>query len=283
MIALDGRLELSFTQGLVAAINPCGFVLLPTYLLYFLGMENLRPGAQRASIRRALLVGLAVSAGFMLVFVIIGAITKWGTSWFASKAEWISLVIGVALVVLGIAMLFGYRLPLTTPKLDLGKRDRSVPSMFVFGIGYAIASIGCTIGPFTSVVLGGFAKSGFVNGVTAIGLYGAGMGLLVTGLTVSLAMANTAVLKFLRSGMAWFEYLAGAFVLLTGLYLTWYWYSSIADRTDSKVIDRAETWQTRLSSFVQEHQTAIVVLAILAITAAVAGSLAVRRVKTQRA
>ena len=45
MIALDGRIPLSFTYGLLAAVNPCGFVLLPTYLLYFLGMENLRPGA----------------------------------------------------------------------------------------------------------------------------------------------------------------------------------------------------------------------------------------------
>ena len=37
-----------------------------------------------------------------------------------------SLVIGVGLVVFGIAMLFGYRLPFTTPKLDVGERDRSV-------------------------------------------------------------------------------------------------------------------------------------------------------------
>ena len=65
MIALDGRLATSFTAGLLAAINPCGFVLLPTYLVYFLGMENLRPGAERASVLRALKVSFAVSAGFM--------------------------------------------------------------------------------------------------------------------------------------------------------------------------------------------------------------------------
>ena len=30
---------LSFLKGLVAAVNPCAFVLLPTYLAYFLGSE----------------------------------------------------------------------------------------------------------------------------------------------------------------------------------------------------------------------------------------------------
>jgi len=130
MIALDARNTVAFTTGLLAAVNPCGFVLLPTYLLYFLGMENLRPGGtERASLRRALLVSLAVSAGFLAVFAVIGVITKWSTDWFVVKAPWISLAIGLAMVVLGIAMLFGFHLPFTTPKLNAGGRDRTVPSM----------------------------------------------------------------------------------------------------------------------------------------------------------
>ena len=47
---------LSFLRGMIAAVNPCGFVLLPTYLVYFLGREAGRHDSQRASVRRALLV-----------------------------------------------------------------------------------------------------------------------------------------------------------------------------------------------------------------------------------
>ena len=90
ILALDARLATSFTTGLLAAINPCGFVLLPTYLLYFLGMENLRPGAERTSVGRALAVSLSVSAGFMSVFIVIGTITKWSTPWFTDNAPYIS-------------------------------------------------------------------------------------------------------------------------------------------------------------------------------------------------
>lgn len=273
----DGRLPLSLTAGLLAAVNPCGFVLLPTYLLYFLGMENLRPGAERSSIPRALKVSLAVSAGFMSVFVIIGTITKVSSDWFVRRSQWISLVIGLLLIVLGIAMLLGFRLPFTTPKLDVGQRDRSVLSMFVFGLAYAVASIGCTIGPFIGIVLGGVSSEGLATGIAAIGAYGLGMALVVSGLTVTLAMANTALLKVLRHGMQWFESVAGVFVLLTGLYLSWYWYNSIRENYDDRVVGQAESWQSRIADFIQRNQTSVVTLAAVAIAAAVGISILQRR------
>jgi cytochrome c biogenesis protein CcdA len=277
VIALDGRLATSFTAGLLAAINPCGFVLLPTYLVYFLGMENGRPGAQRASVLRALKVSLAVSVGFMSIFVVIGAITKLSTNWFVDKGQWVSLLIGLGLVVLGIAMLFGYRLPFTTPKLDIGERDKSVRSMFVFGLAYAIASLGCTIPTFTGVVLGGFTTNGFGKGVTAIALYGIGMALLVTGLTVTLAFANTALLRVLRRGMAWFEQLAGILLILTGMYLCWYWYSSITDGTGGTVVAKATSWNDKLENFVTDHQSAVVWVGVTVILAAVVTAFTVQR------
>ncbi len=277
MIALDGRLATSFTAGLLAAINPCGFVLLPTYLVYFLGMENLRPGAERASVMRALKVSAAVSAGFMSIFVVIGAVTKLSTNWLVEKAQWPSLVIGAALVVLGIAMLFGYRLPYTTPKLNVGERDQSVRSMYVFGLAYAVASIGCTIAPFTGVVLGSFSTKGLATGIGAIALYGIGMALVVTGLTVTLAMANTALLRVLRRGMVWFEQVAGVLLILTGMYLGWYWYSSITDGTGGQVVSKATSWNGKLANFVQEHQSAVVWIGVIVIVGAVVTAFTVHR------
>ena len=277
MIAVDGRLPLSFTSGLLAAINPCGFVLLPTYLMFFLGMENLRPGAERTTIRRALAVSLSVSAGFLSVFIVLGIIAKWATNSFLDTMPYISLVIGVALMVLGVAMIFGYRLPFTAPKMDIGERDRSVVSMFVFGIAYAVASFGCTLGPFSGTVLGAISTDGIATGIAAIALYGLGMALLVTALTVTLAMANTALLRFLRQGMQWFEYIAGVFVLLTGIYLTYYWYSSITENYDGSITSQATNWQEELARFVQRNQATVVILACGVIAAAIVISMSVQR------
>jgi cytochrome c biogenesis protein CcdA len=277
VIAFDARLATSFSQGLLAAINPCGFVLLPTYLVYFLGMENLRPGAERASLLRAIKVSLAVSAGFMSIFVVIGAVTKLSTNFFVENAQWVALIIGLGLVVLGVAMLFGYRLPFTTPTMDIGERDRSVRSMYVFGLAYAVASIGCTVPGFTAVVLGSFSTDGLTTGIVAIALYGVGMALVVTGLTVTLAFANTALLRILRRGMAWFEQLAGILLILTGMYLCWYWYSSITDGSGGRVVAKATSWNGKLENFVLNHQAAVVWVGVIVIVAAVVTALTLQR------
>ncbi len=87
---------LSFLRGLVAAVNPCGFILLPTYLMYFLGMQGQHPGSQRASIRRALVVSAAVSAGFLAVFLVAGLVSVHFTQWINRNARYATVVIGVA-------------------------------------------------------------------------------------------------------------------------------------------------------------------------------------------
>ena len=48
-------------------------------------------------------------------------------------------------------MLFGCKLPFATPRCATESGDRTVRSMFVYGVAYALASISCTIGLFVSV------------------------------------------------------------------------------------------------------------------------------------
>jgi cytochrome c-type biogenesis protein len=276
------RLWLSFGSGLLAAVNPCGFVLLPTYLMYFLGVTG-RPGTQQASVKRALLVSGALSAGFMSVFVLVGGITRLFTDWINQNAKYVALLIGVALIVLGIAMLFGYRLPFTTPKLDPGQRDRTVFSMFVFGIAYAVASIGCTIGPFSATVLGTIDTEGFGQGILAIGLYGIAMSLLVTTLTVSLALAQGGLLKVLRSGMKYVEIASAVVMILSGLFLAWYWLNDIRRNYSDGVTGNVLTWQERLQQWIDTNRTLLAVVFSIVVLAAIGYTVIARRRELSRA
>ena len=210
------NLGLSFLRGMVAAVNPCGFVLLPTYLMYFLGLEATRRDSQRASVRRALLVSASVTAGFMAVFVAVGAISTWFTSWIVEHAKYVTGVVGVVLVVLGTAMLFGYKLPFATPVIGMSDRDRTVRSMFVYGIAYATVSLSCTLVLFIPTMFATGERDGVVAGVLNGSAFALGMGLLVTALTVTLAVANHAVLRVLRSSMHHVQTIAAAFVVLSG-------------------------------------------------------------------
>ena len=54
--------------------------------------------------------------------------------------------------------------------------------------------------------------------------------MLVTALTVTLAFAQGGLLQVLRNGLQYVDRVAAVFVVLTGLYLSWYWYAAIAEK-----------------------------------------------------
>jgi cytochrome c-type biogenesis protein len=261
-------MSLSFIRGLVAAVNPCGFILLPTYLMYFLGITAGASGSQRASIRRALLVSAAVSAGFLSVFLVAGLISYNFTSWVNENSKYATVGIGSALIVLGVAMLFGYKIPFMTPQVGIGKKEKTVRAMFVYGIAYAVASIGCTIGLFIATVFSTTRRDGLIHGVGNTVAYGAGMALLVSALTVSLAFANTTLLRWLRKSLAYVDKVAAAFVLLSGFYLIWYFYWVDLLEEGDPITDWAFERQARATQFLDDNWKPVaIVLATIVVTA----------------
>jgi cytochrome c-type biogenesis protein len=260
---------LSFLRGMVATVNPCGFILLPTYLMYFLGMQGELPGSQRATVRRALLVSASLSAGFMAVFVSVGLVTYHFTNWINQNAKYATVVIGVGLIVLGVAMLLGYKLPINTPRLDAGGRTQGIGSMFVFGIAYAVASIGCTIGLFLPTLFAVRAE-GIGSSIARVAAYGLGMGLLVTALTVALAVANTTLLKVLRGGMQYVQTIAAVFVVLSGLYLVYYFWVVDVNESIDPITSRVEGFQLWVLSQLSDNwEAAAVVMAGVVVAAVV--------------
>ena len=266
-------MSLSFLRGFVAAVNPCGFVLLPTYLMFFLGSEVSSAagdlGARRAGVRRALVVSAALTAGFMTVFVAVGLTTYHFTSWVQRNAKYATVAIAVGLVALGVAMFRGYRLPIASPRLDRGGRSRGVGSMFVYGVAYAIASLGCTIGLFLPSLFAA-RDDGMLAALAQVAAYGAGMGLLVSALTVTLAVARTGLLGVLRASMHRVEQVAAGFVVLSGLYLAYYfWVVDIGGGSDPIVeaVDRVQ--RSAIDALQQRWQATAVVLGAVVLAAGV--------------
>ena len=267
MIALEGNFAYSFLLGVMAAVNPCGFVLLPTYLIYYLGIELGRDEeSPMTTLRRSLTVGSSVSAGFIGLFIVVGIISRAFTTVIRDNAKYAALVIGIGLIVMGIAMFRGWKPPVSQPDVSV-QRKRTVWNMVMFGVVYAIASIGCTIGLLISVILGSVNRNGFASGVISIVLYGAGMGLLVTSLTVALAFARVGLVGALKRGLPWFDRVSAVFVVLTGVYLSWYWFGAITERDSDGVVSRVESWQTSVADFLQQRGALPLALVFIAIIA----------------
>ena len=145
ILAIEGNFAYSFVLGILAAVNPCGFVLLPTYLLFFLGTREEENLTTSERLRRALVVGAGISVGFLGIFFVIGVISRLFTQWIELNAKYASFVIGIGLLVAGVRMLSGW-----TPKFAMPQigevQTKTFRATVVYGVAYAIASIGCTIG-----------------------------------------------------------------------------------------------------------------------------------------
>ena len=277
ILALQGNFAYSFVLGVLAAVNPCGFVLLPTYLLFFLGTREATELSANERVRRALVVSAGVSVGFLGVFLVIGIISRLFTQWIELNAKYAALVIGIMLLFAGLRMIGGWMPRFVMPQI-VGNQNKTFCAMALYGVAYAVASIGCTIGFLTTAVFGSIVLNGFISGVVSILLYGLGMALLVTALTVSLAFAKTGLITIIRGRLHLIERLAAIFVTFTGVYLIWYWYAAISERSTSCFVSRIERWQTRVASLLQDQGAGR--LAILLIGVVALGILISRRNRT---
>jgi cytochrome c-type biogenesis protein len=71
------------------------------------------------------------------------------------------------------------------------------------------------------------------------------MSLIVTALTVSLAFANQALLRVMRSARRYVDLLAAAFVLVSGLYLLrYFWVVDVNEDSDAATgaVERLQNW-----------------------------------------
>jgi cytochrome c-type biogenesis protein len=259
----SGNYALAMTTGMVVTLNPCGFAMLPAYLGSFLGRKTSEDEQRSAvaGVSRALKVSAAVSLGFLAVFLVLGTLVKLGAKWVTSASGWLTLVIGLLLITVGIAMMLGKRLPVLTPKLEKGGKDGSFQSMFVFGLSYAVASLGCSLGLFIGYTVGSANRAGIASAAISFLFYGLGFALIITALTVSLALAQGWFLKGLRRAMQYIDRLSAVFMLLAGLYLVWYGVSQIRGKGGTTV---ATIWSGQVTTWVQD-QGAYRVAAILGV------------------
>lgn len=255
---LNGPFAFALTAGMIATVNPCGFALLPAYLSAFVGLDEDR--SQAAAVRRALAVSLVMTAGFITVFALFGAVISQIFTGIEQHLPWATIVIGIGLIGLGIYLLTGRQIVLNIPKLQRGGSDGTLASMYLFGVSYAVASLSCTIAPFLAVTTTTFNNESFLSGVAIFAVYGAGMGLVVTVLTVAVALAKNGLVAKFRSLLPKINRIAGVFLLVAGAYVAYFgWYEVRlfrGDITDDPVVDVASDIQTWLQGLFPTVDTA---------------------------
>jgi len=242
---------------MVAAFNPCGFAMLPAYLTLVIDPQG---SSQLTAVSRALAATAAMALGFLAVFGSFGLLTVSVASTVQRYLPYVTLAIGVALVGLGIWLISGREIRM--PNL-VGNTGRWAPtarlgSMFGYGVGYAIASLSCTIGPFLAVTGSSLRNGSPAQGVLVYLAYAAGISLVVGVLAVAVALASSSLVDRMRAVLPYINRISGLILIVVGLYVAYYGFYEIRlfggnGSADDPVISGAGRLQRTLAGWVYEH------------------------------
>jgi len=223
----------AFGAGMVSAVNPCGFAMLPVYLSLYLGAEDEQFQKRSWVVRlaKALGVAMVVSSGYGLLFGLIGLAVSAGGSYLMGLMPWVSVIIGLGLVMLGTWMLLGKHVSFSIfMRIGAGigdPRTISIRGFFLFGIAFGASSLSCTLPIFLVVVGGSIASGDVVVGLVQFFWYIMGTASVFMALTVSMAFVKgPAVINALRRFSKYINRISALLLIAAGLYICYYWWSS---------------------------------------------------------
>ena len=256
---IDVGLALPFSLGIATAINPCGFAMLPTWLGYFIGRNTADQEARPEQVVRGLWVSLLLTVSFVAVFGLLGLAVSHLVSEeaIARRTPWITVVLGLALIPYGLALLTGRRGSLSLLRPARGPRSAETWSVLGFGVSYALVSVGCAAPLFLLQVSGSFSRDGIVRGTTVYLAFAAGMAAVVTSLTLSLAVARGGLARNLRRLLPFTDRIGALALMLGGAYLIVYGVYEIrilngSGTASNPIVDAVGDLQSHLTAWTAE-------------------------------
>ncbi len=282
---MSGDLAFAAAAGTLAAVNPCGFAMLPGYLVLFAASgagTEAGPPPPVVALRRALVSSAVVTAGFVAVFGAFGLLLTPVADTIARWAPALTVAVGVVLAGVGVLMLAGRKVSVRVPGLRVaglaGEGPVRVRTMFVYGISYAVTSLGCAIGPFLAVVATTLRSGDVGTGLASYAAYALGMGSVVALLAVTTALAQRSKARPFRHLARYTAPAGGVLLLAVGAYVAWYGAYEIRVRAGGSpadpLIERGGSLQAALARRVDAlGPTGVaLVLAALALGVLVAGA-----------
>ncbi len=241
-------LALAFSAGALTTVNPCGFALLPAYIAYALQSEGeMTSEVERRAwfavwIRAARggLLGAPLTAGFLLVFSVVGATLVLGGHALVHLFPWLAMLVGAGLVALGVWMLVTRRAPEWSflqrlvasvrsarhrasggkyPQREAHESHGRLATAWMFGVGYGFSSLGCALPIFLLVVGAAITAPAPGQTVLILAAYAAGMALTL----FAAALAASALHDLLRRAvyplLRWANLVAALLLVVAGVYI----------------------------------------------------------------
>jgi len=217
-LSLDfSGLTLIFTAGALALLSPCGFPMLPGYISYYMGAK--------ASLEKAVSGGVACTLGLLTVFSVIGVGVSTLGSLVSRYIPLLELVAGLIVIFMGVSMIVEIRFP-TFFTISRAPRQRGLIGVFLYGVAYGLATLGCSAPVFFSILFYAVAAGGPLYSMITFVVYAIGMGLPIIITTLLVAKAKKFMLERMVKMIPWFQKISGIILIIIGVYLIYFYYIS---------------------------------------------------------
>lgn len=220
---------LSILFGTAAFFSPCSFTVLPAYVSHYLagdGKEETDQGLKQGkSIAKGFYFGLIAALGVLTINIIVGLVIAalGSTAPFAKDPrEDIPIILGVRVVAgliiafLGLMTVLGKHLEIPL-LLNLIGRVSFGKSIFLYGMLYNGAAIGCTGPILLGLILYALTSGSFISAFTAFIIFALTMGVLMIILTTLTAIFKQTAAQKLAPLTPTIQKLAGYVMIFVGV------------------------------------------------------------------
>lgn len=212
----------ALSAGLLSFLSPCVLPLVPPYLGFLAGasLEELQraPQGNPRVWRRSLVMTFAFTAGFATIFVMLGATATALGGLLADYFRLLSIVAGVALILLGLHFVGLFRIAFANRDIRFHfiNRPSGLGGAYFIGLAFAFGWTPC-VGPvLAGILMIAGAEDSAIQGAALLGTYALGLGIpfmlaaLLTGPFMRL------MIRF-RPFIRWVEWITGGLLILTGV------------------------------------------------------------------
>lgn len=232
---MSGLFFLGLMLSILVYFSPCAFPVLPGFISYYLSLgvredELIAAGKLKGKMPNSVVIGGLSGLGMWTFFLFIGGIAALMGEAFARSGiiHYIALAIAILLVILGFFMLTGGTANLMgwvqrfVDKYSTTEDDDTFTprrNMYLYGIGYAAASIDCTAAaviPFV-IYLTTIGGSAVTTGLGALML---GLLILMVLVTSLVGLGSQMMLNFLRQSTGMIKMVGAWMMMFAGVGLT---------------------------------------------------------------
>ena len=230
-----------FALGMILSIlvyfSPCAFPVLPGFISYYLSLgaredELIADGKLKSKMPSPVVIGALSGFGMWTFFLLIGVVALVMGEAFQKSGlvHLIAISIAILLVILGSLMLINVTSHLMgfvqniVDKYSTTEDDEVFTprrNMYLYGIGYAAASIDCTAAavlPFV-IYLGTLGSSAVTLGISGLML---GLLILMIVVTVLVGLGRQVMINFLRRATGMIKMVGSWMMIVAGVTLTLY-------------------------------------------------------------